>query len=126
MELKLASLGHISLDGSKFKAMSYGCLKEKEQVLSAEIDDLIEKAKRYDQDENKTYKEKTGYEIPVDLKFKQDRLVKIKAAKQALEQREEQLNPGKSIDDKKQISFAGTDARIRQKWQLRLCLKCPN
>jgi transposase len=51
IELKLASLGHISLDGSKFKAstskhkaMSYGRLQEKEQVLSAEIDDLIEKA----------------------------------------------------------------------------------
>ncbi len=48
MELKLASLGHISLDGSKFqansskhKAMSYKRLKEKEQELTAEIDALI-------------------------------------------------------------------------------------
>jgi len=32
-----------------------------------------------------------------DLKFKQDRLAKIKAAKKALEQREEQLDPGKAI-----------------------------
>lgn len=92
LELKLASLGHISLDGSKFKAdtskhkaMSYGRLKEKEQALSAEVDDLIEKAKRCDQDEDKAYKNKTGYEIPADLKFKQDRLAKIKAAKKALE-----------------------------------------
>jgi transposase len=122
LELKLASLGHISLDGSKFKAntskhkaMSYGHLKEKEQALSAEIDELIEKANRCDQDENKVYKDKTGYEIPEDLKFKQDRLAKIKAAKKALEQREEQLNPGKAIDDKKQISFADTDARIMGK-----------
>src|SRR5664280_900889 len=122
LELKLASLGHISLDGSKFKAntskhkaMSYGRLKEKEQALSAEIADLIEKANRCDQDEDKAYKDKTGYEIPEDLKFKQDRLAKIKAAKQALEQREEQLNPGKVIADKKQISFADTDARIMGK-----------
>jgi transposase len=102
MELKLASLGHISLDGSKpvlseaegfkantskHKAMSYGRLKEKEQVPSAEIDDLIAKAKRCDQEEDKTYQEKTGYEIPEDLDpsaslragFKQDRLAKIKA-----------------------------------------------
>jgi transposase len=76
---------------------------------------LIEKANRCDQDEDKAYKDKTGYEIPEDLKFKQDRLAKIKAAKQALEQREEQLNPGKAIDDKKQISFADTDARIMGK-----------
>ena len=122
LELKLASLGHISLDGSKFKAntskykaMSYGRLKEKEQALCAEIDGLIEKAKRCDQDEDKAYKDKTGYEIPEDLQFKQDRLAKIKAAKQALEEREEQLNPGKAIDDKKQISFADTEARIMGK-----------
>jgi transposase len=122
IELKLASLGHISLDGSKFKAntskykaMSYGRLKEKEHALCAEIADLIEKAKRCDQAEDKAYKDKTGYEIPEDLQFKQDRLAKIKAAKQALEQREEQLNPGKSIDAKKQISFADTDARIMGK-----------
>ena len=106
MELKLASLGHISLDGSKFKAntskhkaMSYGRLQEKEQALCAEIDDLIEKANRCDQEEDKAYQDKTGYEIPEDLQFKQGRLAKIKAAKQALEQREEQLNPGKAIDD---------------------------
>lgn len=122
MELKLASLGHISLDGSKFKAnsskhkaMSYGHLKEKEQALCAEIDELIEKASRCDQEEDKAHQEKTGYEIPEDLKFKQDRLIKIKAAKQALEQREEQLNPGKTIEDKKQISFADTEARIMGK-----------
>ena len=122
LELKLASLGHISLDGSKFKAntskhkaMSYGRLKEKEQALCAEIADLIEKANRCDQNEDQAYKDKTGYEIPEDLQFKQDRLAKIKAAKQALEHREQQLNPGKAIDDKKQISFADTDARIMGK-----------
>jgi transposase len=122
LELKLASLGHISLDGSKFKAdtskhkaMSYGRLQEKEQALSAEIADLIEKANRCDQDEDKAYKDKTGYEIPEDLIFKKDRLAKIKAAKRALEQREQLLNPDKAIENKKQISFADTDARIMGK-----------
>ena len=120
--LKLASLGHISLDGSKFKAssskhkaMSYGRLKDQEAALSAEIDVLIEQASRCDQEEDKAYQERTGYELPEDLKNKQDRLVKIKAAKKALEQREEQLNPGQGIEDKKQISFADTDARIMGK-----------
>lgn len=120
--LKLASLGHISLDGSKFKAnsskhkaMSYGRLKEKEQALSAEIDALIEQAHRCDQEEDKAYKERTGYELPEDLKYKQGRLAKIKAAKKALEFREEQLNPGQDIEDKKQISFADTEARIMGK-----------
>lgn len=122
LELKLASLGHISLDGSKFKAntskhkaMSYGRLKEKEQALSAEIEALIEKAARCDQEEDRAYQDKTGYEIPEDLKFKQSRLAKIQAAKQALEEREAQLNPGKAIEDGKQISFADTEARIMGK-----------
>jgi transposase len=122
MELKLASLGHISLDGSKFKAntskhkaMSYQRLKEKEQALCAEIDALIEQASRCDQEEDQAYRDKTGYEIPEDLQFKQSRLAKIKAAKQALEAREAQLNPGKAIEDSKQISFADTEARIMGK-----------
>jgi hypothetical protein len=63
----------------------------------------------------KATQEKTGYEIPDDLKFKEGRLAKIQAAKKALEQREEQLNPGKAIDDTKQISFADTEARIMGK-----------
>jgi len=122
LALKLASLGHISLDGSKFKAnsskhkaMSYGRLKEKEQALSAEIDALIEQASRCDREEDQAYQERTGYEIPEDLKHKQARLAQIKAAKQALEQREEQRGPGQDIDDKKQISFADTEARIMGK-----------
>lgn len=122
MELKLASLGHISLDGSKFKAssskhkaMSYKRLKEKEQQLTAEIDTLIEQASRCDQEEDRAYQEQTGYELPADLKHKQARLAQIKTAKAALEQREEILNPGKEIEDKKQISFADTDARIMGK-----------
>ena len=122
LALKLASLGHISLDGSKFKAnsskhkaMSYGRLKEKEEALSAEIDALIEQASRCDREEDQAYQERTGYEIPEDLKHKQGRLAQIKAAKQALERREEQLNPGQAIDDKKQVSFADTEARIMGK-----------
>ena len=122
MGLKLASLGHISLDGSKFKAssskhkaMSYKRLKEKEQQLTAEIDALIEQASRCDQEEDRAYQEQTGYELPEDLKHKQARLAQIKTAKEALEQREETLNPGKEIEDKKQISFADTDARIMGK-----------
>ena len=122
MELKLASLGHISLDGSKFKAnsskhkaMSYKRLKEKEQELTAEIDALIRKASLCDEEEDKAYKERTGYEIPEDLKHKEKRLDQIKQAREALEAREEALHPGKEAEDKKQISFADKEARIMGK-----------
>ena len=122
LELKLASLGHISLDGSKFKAnssrhkaMSYKRLKEKERELTAEIDELIKKASRCDAEEDRAYKERTGYELPADLKHKEERRAQIKKAREALEAREEALHPGKAIEDSKQISFADTDARIMGK-----------
>ena len=122
IELGLASLGHVSLDGSKFKAstskhkaMSHQRLVKKEKELMRDIDLLIQKANKCDEAEDKEYKEKTGYEIPEDLRFKEERLTKIQAAKESLEKREEELNPGKETDGKKQISFADTDARIMGK-----------
>lgn len=122
LELELVSLGHVSLDGSKFKAnsskhkaMSYHYLKEKEQVLVQEIEALIKQANACDAEEDAIHKEKTGYELPEELKLKQQRLSTIKTAKAALEAREKALNPGKPIEDKKQISFADSDARIMGK-----------
>lgn len=122
MELGLASLGHLSLDGSKFKAnsskhksMSYGRLKKEENKLNDEINALIKQGAACDEEEDKRYKEKTGYEIPEDLAFKQQRLTKIQAAKEALETREKALYPEQMIEDKKQISFADHDARIMGK-----------
>lgn len=122
MEAGMASLGHVSLDGSKFKAntskhkeMSYARLKAKEKELTEEIEVLLAKAAKCDEEEDEEYQDKSGYEIPEELKIKEKRLAKIKEAKEALENREKELNPGKEIDDKKQISFADKEARIMGK-----------
>ena len=122
LELKLASLGHVSLDGSKFKAntskhkaMSYKNLKKQEAALQREVAELMAQAARCDEQEDKRYLERTGYEVPEDLSFKQARLDKIQAAKTALEAREERLHPGEEIADKKQISFADHSANIMGK-----------
>jgi transposase len=119
MLMGLVSFGHVSLDGSKFKAntskhkaMSYGRLKAKEKELIEEIEALVFKAQRCDEEEDEQYREKSGYEIPQELKIKEKRLAKIKAAREALESREGELNPGQEMGDKKQISFADHDARI--------------
>ena len=118
----MVSLGHISLDGSKFKAntskhkaMSYGRLKDKEKELIAEIDELLAKASKCDEEEDEEYQDKSGYEVPDELKIKEQRLAKIREAKKELEKREQELNPGKEIEDKKQISFADKEARIMGK-----------
>jgi len=122
MAAGMTSLGHVSLDGSKFKAstskhkaMSYGRLKAKEKELIEEIEGLIAKAAKCDKEEDEKHQDKNGYEIPEELKIKEKRLAKIKEAKEALEKREQALNPGKKIDDKKQISFADKEARIMGK-----------
>ena len=122
MAAGMTSLGHVSLDGSKFKAstskhkaMSYGRLKAKEKELIEEIEGLIAKASKCDEEEDEKHQDKNGYEIPEELKIKEKRLAKIQEAKEALEKREQALNPGKKIDDKKQISFADKEARIMGK-----------
>ena len=119
MALGLVSLGHVSLDGSKFKAnsskhkaMSYGRLKQKEQELCEEIEALTRQADRCDEEEDRVYQERTGYELPDDLRDKKQRLKKVREMKQALEAREQELRPGQEIEDKKQISFADPEARI--------------
>ena len=121
-EAGMVSLGHVSLDGSKFKAntskhkaMSYGRLKSKEKELTQEIEALIFKADKCDKEEDEDYKDNTGYEIPEELTIKEKRLATIKEAKKALEKREKDLNPEKTIGNKKQISFADKEARIMGK-----------
>ena len=119
MGLGLVSLGHVSLDGSKFKAnsskhkaMSYGRLKQREAQLCEEIEALMAEANAQDEQEDRAYQERTGYELPEELRDKKQRLQKIRAAKRALERREAELRPGQAIAEKKQISFADADARI--------------
>lgn len=121
-EAGMVSLGHVSLDGSKFdadtskhKAMSYGRLKEAEAKLAKEIEELLEKAHQTDKEEDEKYGEANGIELSEELKIKEKRLAKIKSAKESLEKREQELNPGKKIDDKKQISFADHDSRMMGK-----------
>ena len=136
MSLGMASLGHVSFDGSKFKAnsskhkaMSYGRLREKEQKLCEEIEELIkqgadcndEEDRDYqdksscNDEEDRDYQDKSSDELPDELAFKERRLEAIQNAKKALEAREELLNPGQKIDDKKQISFSDHEARIMGK-----------
>ena len=104
IEPKLASLGRISLDGSKFKAnsskhkaMSYKHLKEKEQQLTNEIEALVAQAKRCDQEEDQAYQEKTGYELPEDLKYKQNDWTRSKPRKKSLNSAKSSLIQAKRL-----------------------------
>ncbi len=122
MKLGLVRLGHVALDGSKFKAntskhkaMSYGRMEKFEKELQAEVEAMLEQARQCDEDEDEALGSASGYEIPEELEEKQKRLKKIQEAKKALEEREKKENPNEPIDPKKQISFADKEARIMGK-----------
>ena len=58
----LVKLGHVALDStkvtanaSKHKAMSYGRMKEKDDQLEAEVDDLLRRAQEVDEEEDRRY-----------------------------------------------------------------------
>lgn len=89
----LVRLGHVSLDGtkvkanaSKHKAMSYGRMEKKAEELEAEVKRLLIEAQAVDDEEDTEYgKGNRGDELPEELRFKQDRLKKIKEAMRSLE-----------------------------------------
>ena len=97
-EAGLVKLGHVALDGtkikanaSKHKAMSYGKMKKKKEELEKEIDELLKNAEAVDREEDKKYgKGKKGWDLPDELKRRETRLEKIKAAMSALEEEAEQ------------------------------------
>ena len=125
----LVKLGHVALDGTKVranasrhKAMSYGRMKEREERLQAEVDELLRKAQEVDEEEDRRYgKDKRGDELPEELAFRESRLRKIREAKAALEaearaeaeqaESEGRNHPGVP-DDKAQRNFTDPDSRI--------------
>jgi transposase len=93
-EAGLVKLGHVSLDGTKIKAnasrhkaMTYGWMKEEEQRLQKEIDALLGQAEQVDAQEDQTYGNRRGDELPEELARRESRLKKIQQAKAALEAR---------------------------------------
>ena len=108
-EMGLVKLGTVALDGtkvkaqaSKHKAMSYGRMKEQEQKLKAEIEALLERARQTDVQEDAQWgADQSEEQLPQELKRRQDRLAKIEAAKQRLEERQAQADRerGRHPDD---------------------------
>jgi transposase len=89
----LKTVGHVALDGSKVqanaskhKAMSYGRMKEDEKRLQAEIETLLRRAEEVDAAEDAEHgADMRGDEIPEELRRRETRLQRIRAAKAELE-----------------------------------------
>ena len=107
----LVKLGHVALDGSKFranaskhKAMSYGRMCKAEGELAKEVEGWFRAAGSQDETEDAEYGvDRRGDELPEWVKSKQERLEKIRDAKAVLEaeakeqaQRQEREPAGKA------------------------------
>ena len=130
----LARLGDVALDGtkiladtSKHKAMSYGRMKEEEEKLKGEIAAWVKKAEEEDAREvglpeesasmpaalsDKDSRKEAIVRAQEEIALREEKLAKIQEAKRELEAREENENPGKEIEDTKQISFSDPEARV--------------
>jgi hypothetical protein len=91
----MVRLGTVALDGTKVranasrrKAMSYRYLTEKEQILAAEVDDMLHDAEVTDAREDKAFgKDRRCDEVPPHLRTKEGRLAAMRKAKVDLEER---------------------------------------
>ena len=92
-EAGLVKLGRVALDGTKLrasasrrKAMSYGRLGPRIEQLEAEVAAILADAEATDLAEDAEFGEdKRGDEVPPELARRETRLVKLRAAKEAIE-----------------------------------------
>jgi transposase len=130
LELGAMKLGRVVIDGSKLKAnaskhkaMSYGRMQVEEKRIKEEVRRLLAEAERVDAEEDARYgRDRRGDELPTELQRREDRLLRIREAKRALEQRarEEAKAEGKDEDEQKeakpapksQYSFTDPESRI--------------
>jgi transposase len=130
----MVMLGHVALDGtkvkanaSKHKAMSYDHMGKRIDELEAEVVRLMAEAAAVDEAEDVQYgKGKRGDELPAELRFRKQRLQKIREAKLALEEAAGKAaraaapkaagkpeNAGKALPEPKaQRNFTDPDSRI--------------
>lgn len=93
-ELKMVKLGHISIDGSKFKANAANRQAYDKKRVEREIKSILDKADQMDQKEDALYGlDKSGDELPEDIRDRKQRLEKLKQIKKKLEQ-----NGGKKVN----------------------------
>jgi len=88
----MVKLGNLSTDGTKMganasrhKAMSYGYMIKDIARLEGEIEQLLKQAEQLDAEQDAALGSRRGDELPAELKRREDRLAKIRAAKARLE-----------------------------------------
>ena len=91
-EMGAPRVGRVALDGSKVKAnaskhkaMSYGRMRDKQQQLRDEVNQLLARAEAADATDDAEYgPDQRGDELPPELQRRESRLKRIREAKRAL------------------------------------------
>jgi len=120
----LVKLGQIAIDGTKVAAnasqsesKTYERLSKKEKVLAAEVERLLKEAAAVDeQEDGKLGKGKRGDELPAELATTEQRLAKIRAAKEELE-REAKQKAEQAAREKAEQNGKARDEAQRKRWQ---------
>src|ERR1700680_4804475 len=127
LESGAMKLGRVSLDGtkvkanaSKHKAMSYGRMREKQQQLREEVQQLLAQAEAADAAEDAEYgADRRGDELPAELQRRESRLKRIREAKRVLEARAKDAaaaagQPAEAAkpDSNTQYNFTDPESRI--------------
>lgn len=119
----LVKLGHVALDGtkikanaSKHKAMSYARMLSAEKELADTVAGWLKRAEAEDEAEDREFGEdRRGDELPDWVRNKQERLARIRAAKQALEEEAKRDKDGGGDGTppaKSQRNFTDPESRI--------------
>lgn len=119
----LVKLGHVALDGtkikanaSKHKAMSYARMQAAEKELADAVAGWLKRAEAEDEAEDREFgADRRGDELPDWVKNKRERLARIRAAKQALEEEAKQGGDGDADakpSPKTQRNFTDPESRI--------------
>src|SRR5665811_974390 len=119
-EAGLVSLGRVALDGTKLrasasrhKAMSYGRLGPRITQLEAEVAAILADAEAVDRAEDEEFGEdKRGDEVPPELARRESRLVKLRAAKEAIEAEAAERAANKAAD--RAAENGGDDTQIAE------------
>src|SRR5260370_38762219 len=107
--------------------MSYGRMKEKQQQLKQEVEQLLAQAEAADAEEDQRHGSQRGDELPEELRRRRTRLAKIKQAQKVVEQRtrEKAAAEGKSEEEvkkakpggKAQYNFTDRESRVVKRAQ---------
>ena len=106
-QLKMVTLGHISIDGSKFKANAADRQSYDRIRIEKEMKRLLEKAAEKDREEDALYgSDKSGDELPKDIRDRNRRIERLKELRQQLDQEDK-----KKLNEKLE-GLEGVDAYI--------------